>query len=114
MKIKATPLPLDKPFLSVLLNLGDRTKSSWIYFDESVLNKLLAETLYLPYNGEVKRGSLCWKSNSEFPNARIVISAEHNTAWVEITNISGVEGLNFNYPAVKPKEIFFFTIKKDE
>jgi hypothetical protein len=111
MKVETTPVPWDKPFMHVLLELGDRIKTAWIFFDESVLDKLLSETMYLPYNGGVKRGSLCWTSKSEFPDARIVISSEHNTAWVEITNISGVAGLSFNYPAVNPKELFFFTLE---
>lgn len=110
MKKEVTLVPKGKNPLSILAEMGDRTKDAWIFLHQGVANELRRDS-----NGYEELASsmirLRMNATEEFPSRSITIETEGFGAWNRVRIIEA-DDIAFNYESLDPEEIIF--IKMDD
>ena len=111
MKKEVKLVPKDKCPLNVLAELGEQTKSAWIFLHRNAVEKLIsiADDHRTRMSHDLRE--LFWNATNAFPETTIWIEFDPEKVWLEVYRIDA-DDIAFNLPADDPDNILF--VKMDE
>lgn len=107
MKKEVILVPKDKCPLDVLAELGEKTRHSWIFFHQNVMEKLVSmpDKSFIADSDTV---DFCWEATKDYPETRLITSGEPfvNSQWYTVYRIIA-EDIAFSAPNCDPEDMFF-------
>ena len=111
MKKEVKLVPKDKCPLDVLAELGEQTKSAWIFLHRNAVEKLISIADDHRPQMSCDFQELFWNATDAFPETTIWIELHPDKVWLEVYRIDA-DDIAFNLPADDPDNILF--VKMDE
>lgn len=104
-------MPKDKCPLDVLAEMGEQTKSAWIFLHRNAVEKLIS--IAEGHNPHQHSGfhEFRWNATDDFPETVIWIELHPDKVWLEIYRIDA-DDIAFNLPADDPDNILFIKMDK--
>lgn len=109
MKKEVIIVPKDKCPLDVLAEMGEQTKSSWIYLHKTAFDKLMSENC--SKKDEMTFCELTFEETDDYPKTTILINDTGGGVWFTVCSISAND-IAFKGRAMDPENIFFLKMEE--
>ena len=87
MKPEDLFVPADKCPLDFLAEMGERIKNSWIFVDQTVVNKLKESEGVTDKRHGLMGHCLTWEATEDYPETKVVYDVFYGTGWYVILEI---------------------------
>lgn len=111
MKKEVIIVPKDKCPLDILAELGEQTKSAWIFLHRNAVKKLIS--IADDHSTSVHSGveKFFWNATDDFPETTVEIELHPDMVWLEVYRINA-DDIVFTMPADDPDEVIFMKIEE--
>lgn len=111
MKKEVILVPKDKCPLDVLAEMGEQTKSAWIFLHRNAVEKLTSTADDHLVHMHCNSQQFYWEATDAFPDTLLWIEIHSDTVWLKVYRIEA-DDIAFKLPADNPDDIIF--VKMDE
>ena len=111
MKKEVKLVPKDKCPLDVLAEMGEATKSAWIFLHRNAVEKLISIADDHRVRMHCNSQQFYWEATDTFPDTFLWVELHPDKVWLEVYRIEA-DDIAFNLPADDPDDIIF--MKMDE
>ena len=111
MKKEEIIVPRDKSPLDILAEMGERTKSAWIFMHQNAIKKLISiadSHREHPVHGFIE---FYWKATKKYLQTSLITEYKPKNIWVRVISIEA-NNIAFHEFSKDPEEIIFLKMEK--
>ena len=111
MKKEVMRVPQDKCPLDLLAEMGEQTKSAWIFLHRNTVEKLISTADSHVLHCVNGFQELFWQGTDALPETTLWVEWHDNKVWLEVYLIQAND-IAFNHPVADPDEIIFINMEE--